>query len=135
MNNFKTTEACSPFGLLAFKIVEQAIMDYRALLRGKTVGYQTSIDEIRHFLKGPWCEELLSFTEVDGDWVLERLDKEEAQIASRKRLLTIDGRTENLNVWCNELGVSSSRAYKIYKAQGRRYMEARMASIKKEKGL
>ncbi len=135
MNDFKMLEACSPYGLLACKIVEQAVLDYRALLRGKSVGYQISLDEIRRFLQGPWCEGLLSFTEVDGDWVLERLCAEEEKLASRKRLLTIDGRTANLNVWCNELGLSNSRVYKMYKMQGRRYVEERLAAIKKEKGL
>lgn len=135
MNNFKMTEACSPFGLLACKIVEQAVLDYRALLCGKSVGYQTSIDEIRHFLQGPWCEELLSFTDVDGDWVLERLDKEAERLGRTRKILTIDGRTANVLTWCKELGLQNGDVYKMYRKQGRRYVEARLAAIKREKGL
>lgn len=75
MNDFEMSSACSPFGLLACKIVQQAILDYRVLLRGGRIRGYANIGEIRRFLQGSWCEELLSFTDVDGRWVLEQLEK------------------------------------------------------------
>ena len=76
MNDFEMTSACNPYGLLACKIVQQAIVDYRALLRGSNRGEKVSFDEIRCFLLGQWCDDLLSFTDVTGEWVLSLLERE-----------------------------------------------------------
>lgn len=85
MNDFQMTSACSPFGLLACKIVQQAIVDYRALLRRQTAGAKSSMEEIRRFLKSQWCDDLLSFTEVNGEWVLHMLEHEAAAKDKRRR--------------------------------------------------
>lgn len=129
MNDFQISSACNPYGLLACKIVEQAILDWRALIRGKTAGATSSLEEIKHFLLGQWCEDLLSFTDVDGEWVLERLLKEEDRVCQTRKMATVAGRTENLHVWCNELGLSKTAVYKAYLEQGREYVERRLTSI------
>lgn len=135
MNNFKMVCACDPFGLLACKIVEQAIIDWRALIRGKSAGAMSNLDEIKMFLRGTWCEELLSFTDLDGDWVLAQLEKEEDLVCKTRKMITIDGRTKNLSAWCKELGISDTPFYKAYRRFGRAYVEIRLAGIKREKGL
>ena len=134
MNDFKKLQACSPFGLLACKIVEQAVLDYRALMRGYFVE-KCSLEEIRRLLEGPWCEELLSFTDVDGGWVMAQIDRETEEIMPRSKPLTIDGRTENVYTWCKELGVDPSTVYRMYRSFGRVEAERHLAAIKKEKGI
>lgn len=135
MNDFKTTSACSPYGLLACKIVEQAILDWRALIRGKSAGAMSNLDEIKMFLRGTWCEDLLSFTDLDGEWVLAQLEKEENKVCETRKMITIDGRTRNLATWCKELGISDTPFYKAYRRFGRAYVEVRLAAINREKGL
>lgn len=134
MNDFEIASACDPFGLLACKIVEQAIHDYRALLRGSGRS-NTNFAEIRRFLLSQWCDDLLSFTDVDGKWVLKCLDKEAETLGPRKVALTIDGRTENAKTWCKELGVSPNNVYRWYHEKGRKFVEDVLSTIKKEKGL
>ncbi len=137
MNDFDMCCACSPYGLLACKIVQQAIIDYRALLRGENRGEKVSFDEIRRFLLGQWCDDLLSFTEVNGVWVLNLLEKEAENVEKREQFLsiTIDGRTATISEWCKEIGLSYSWHYKLYQKYGRQYVERRIADIKREKGL
>lgn len=134
MNDFEIASACDPFGLLACKIVEQAIHDYRALLRGSGRG-NANLEEIRRFLRGPWCDVLLSCTDVNGEWVLKRLDKEAEKIEPRRRMLTVDGRTATVKTWCRELGVSDTNVYRWYHKGGRKFVEDVLSTIKKEKGL
>ena len=85
MNDFQMTSACSPFGLLACKIVQQAIVDYRVLVRKKTAGAKAGVEEIRRFLRSQWCDALLSYTEVNGEWVLHMLEHEAAAKDKRRR--------------------------------------------------
>lgn len=127
--------ACDPHRLLACKIVEQAVLDWRALIRGKNAGAMSSIDEIKCFLQGTWCEQLLSFTDLDGEWVLCRLEAEADRSHKSRKMLTIDGRTENIFTWSKELGVDNRQVYKMYKRQGRAYVESRLAAIKRERDL
>ena len=139
MNNVAMTAECSPYGLLACRIVEQAIFDYRALMRSRTAGAKSGIDEIRHFLRSQWCDYLLSYTDVNGEWVLAQLEKE--PVAPKKKFVrgghvaTIDGRTATINTWCRELGVSTTYAYRIYNQQGRECAEALLAAVVRERGL
>ena len=140
MNDFEMTSACNPYGLLACKIVQQAIADYRSLLRGeKGVGVQTGLDEIRRFLLGPWCDTLWSFTDVNGEWVLRMLEREavpKKDIGRSQRPVTIDGQTKGLHTWCKELGIkSNTRMYEKYRECGREFVEERLAAIKRERGL
>lgn len=136
MNDFEMTSSCTPFGLLACQIVKQAIADYRALLRGeKSVGAQTSLDEIRRFLLGPWCDTLLGFTDVTGEWVLEMLEKEAENIGQRTRYITIDGRTARLCTWCTEFGLNPGYYYTVYRTHGRRRVEELLAKVKRERSL
>lgn len=135
MNDFQMMSACGPFGLLACKIVEQAILDWRALIRGKNAGAMSNLEEIKRFLRGTWCEELLSFTDLDGEWVLAQLEKEANKVCETRKMITIDGCTRNLATWCRELGISDTSAYKAYRRFGRAYVEVRLAGIKREKGL
>lgn len=142
MNDFKMTSACDPHGLLACKIVQQAVIDWRKLNRGEDAGVKTSKEEIRRFLLSVWCEELLAGTGIDGEWVLNKLEEEleqegepECGKKSAKKLLTIDGRTATVHAWCKELRLDNGMVYKWYNRQGRRYTERRMAEIKRERGL
>lgn len=140
MNDFKTTSACNPYGLLACKIVEQAILDYRALVRGHNAGVQTNFEEISRFLRSAWCDNLLSFTNVSGEWVLDMLEREgvpEKAVYRHTRMLTVDGQTKPLHTWCRELGMpgSSTRIYKLYEKHGRRYVEEQLTAIKRGRGL
>lgn len=142
MNNAKMQAECNPYRLLACKIVEQAVFDWRALMRGQSAGEKSSLDEIERFLLGPWCEELLGFTDdVSGVWVLQQLERETGRTkkpAARKtvkRPLTICGRTAPLKTWCNELGISATTGYRLYATHGREYVEARFAAIKEVHGL
>ena len=133
MNDFDMCCDCSPYGLLACKIVQQAIVDYRALLRGENRGEKVSFDEIRRFLKGQWCDDLLSFTEVTGEWVLNLLEKE--TVDQRKRFVTVDGRTATIGTWCKELGLNPGGYYTLYHKYGRRYVEKSLSAKKRAKGL
>jgi hypothetical protein len=141
VNDFELTSACTPFGLLACKIVEQAILDYRALTSGRSLNSQTSIEEILHFLKSQWCDDLLGFTELNGNWVLWMLEhekpmkKEQAGLKYAKRPVTIGDRTAPLGTWCNELGISQTTGYRMYKKYGREYVESWFAAIKTARGL
>lgn len=138
MNDFEMTSACNPFGLLACKIVQQAIMDYRALLRGQNFGEKTNLAEIRRFLRSQWCDDLLSFTEVDGAWVLSMLEREgkpTKEVERHSRMLTIDGQTKALHTWCRELGMDSKKIYRMYARQGERYTARHLAALRKERGL
>lgn len=138
MNDFEMTSACNPYGLLACKIVEQAILDYRALMRGCGRG-NANFAEIRRFLLSQWGDDLLSFTDVDGAWVLRMLDREappEKKVERQARMLTIDGQTKALHTWCRELGVPSSTwLYKMHRERGREFVVEHLTAIKRERGL
>ena len=134
MNDTTMLRACDPFGALACKIVERAILDWRLLLGGMSAGAST-MDEIRSFLQSDWCGGLLSFTEVDGAWVLNMLERESESIAKKKRMVTVDGRTDTIYAWCTELGVPCWRMYKMYDNQGRAFAEQYLAGIKRVRGL
>ena len=141
MNDATMMAACNPYGLLACKIVEQAILDYRALVRGRSGGGQISKEEIRHFLKSQWCDDLLGFTEVNGNWVLWMLEhekpmkKEQAALKNVKRPVTIGDRTAPIWTWCNELGIDKTKGYRRYKKYGREYVESWFAAVKTARGL
>ena len=141
MNDFEMVSKCDPFGLLACKIVEQAILDYRALVRGRSVESKISKEEILRFLKSQWCDELLSFTEVNGHWVLWMLEhekpmkKERAALKNAKHPVTIGDRTAPLWTWCNELGLCQTTGYRKYKKHGREYVESWFAAVKTARGL
>lgn len=134
MNDFKMLSACNPYGLLACKIVERAILDWRLLLGGVSAG-MSNMDEIRCFLQSGWCEDLLSFAEVDGAWVLNMLERESESLAKKKRMVTVDGRTDTIYAWCAELGVSCGRMYRMYDNQGRAFAEQYLAGIKRVRDL
>lgn len=134
MNDFKMLSSCSPYGLLACKIVEQAVLDWRKLINGKSAGHMSSMEEIRNFLKSAWCEELLAPTGVDGAWVLGKLEAE-ASVERGTRMLTLDGRTENVNTWCRLLAIPGWRVYKMYDIHGRAFTENAMTALKRERGL
>lgn len=137
MNDFQMSSACSPYGLLACKIVQQAIVDYRAPLRRG--GAKSSMEEIRRFLKSQWCDDLLSFTEVDGGWVLHMLEREaetKRETGREPRMVTIDGQTKGLHTWCRELGIASSTwMYEKYRECGREFVEERLTAIKRRRAL
>lgn len=71
---------------LANAIVEKAADDYRRVIRGKKqYGGYTRKDEKKKliaFFKGGWCQLL---TNVPGEEILNRLDKEYEQEQKKKR--------------------------------------------------
>ncbi len=139
MNNTTMTGSCNPYGLLACKIVERAVLDWRAAARYKSDSARFRMDEIRTFFRGKWCAELLSFSDMDGEEILARLERETVKLKNKaargERAVTIDGRTAPIGTWCRELGVCATHIYKLYKEHGCECAEKKLAAIKREKGL
>lgn len=63
---------------LALAIIEQAIRDAKALMRGRVVlasrgGRIITVDEMLRFFHSKWCDVLLGTTGVTGEDVAERI--------------------------------------------------------------
>lgn len=134
MNSFNMESACDPWGLLAAKIVQQAVMDWRMITMGKNPGDRGTVEEIREFLEGRWCEDLLSITGLDGEWVLGMMETE-LKKRGMHRLVTVDGQEASICAWCRKLGIDNGPVYKWYQRGGRAYAEKRLEQIKRERGL
>ena len=143
MNDFEMNSILDPHALLAVKIVERAVFDWRLLMKGSKIA-KVGFDEIRGFLTGAWCAKLLSSTDVTGEWVLQKLEQEfiregccveklvpEERKMGNKKAITIDGRTASVYRWCQELRIDTKSAYRWYKNRGRSYTEQRLAEIKR----
>lgn len=143
MNDFEMASTLDPHALLAVKIVERAVFDWRLLMQGSDIS-KVGFDEIRSFLKGRWCAKLLSSTDVTGEWVLQKLEQElaregccveklvpEERKMGNKKDITIDGRTATVYRWCKELRIDTKLVYKWYNQNGRSYTEQRLAEIKR----
>lgn len=139
MNDAKMIAACDPHRLLACKIVERAVLDWRAAAHSKSDHARFRMDEIRTFFRGKWCAELLSFSDMDGEEILARLERETPKLKNKAargdRVATIDGRTAPVGTWCRELGTHATGIYRQYKEHGREFVEKKLAAIKREKGL
>lgn len=147
MNDSAMVAACTPYGLLACKIVEQAVLDWRAMINGRSENANCNYTELRQFLKSAWCAELLSVADLDSDWVLHHLEvemererncardpKAKKQQPIRKPI-TIDGRTASAHTWSRELGVDLTSIYTRYRRDGRTFVEHWLTEIKRERGL
>ena len=147
MTEIELIRECDPHMLLAYKIVERAILDWRLLIQGRSAA-KVSVDEIRGFFQSDWCAELLSSTCFSGERVLSVLEKELARSPvkakkdepkQRKKLarkpITIDGRTASAHTWSRELGVGLTAVYRWYDQNGREYVEQRLTAIKRGRGL
>lgn len=121
----------NPWSLLAYKIVERAIYDWRGLCRGDAESAKKNYSEIRSFLTGVWCEDLLSFTDITGEWVLMRLENERKK--ERRHLITVCGVTKPIHTICKELGVCTNTAYYWYKTKGQEYTEQKLTDIKRRR--
>lgn len=145
MNELEMVREVDPHTLLAYKIVERAVLDWRLIIQGGKSAEKVSEAEIRGFLKSSWCEELLSGTCFNGEWVLQRLEEEMAEARGEiqkpkamkkpRKSITIDGRTASAYEWGHELGVCITTIYKWYNRNGRKFVERWLAEVKKERGL
>ena len=74
-----------PYYNLAIAVVIQAIQDWRVYSDFETSGKWessrpalsgVSLEELESFFLSRWCEDLLSRTDLNGDWILRRLKDE-----------------------------------------------------------
>lgn len=148
MNELEMIRECDPHTLLAYKIIERAILDWRLIIQGGKSAAKVSTSEIRGFLKSQWCEELLSGTCFNGEWVLQKMEEELEQSSVQpakeepktrkkpmRKPITIDGRTASAHTWSRELGVGLTAVYRWYNQNGREYVEQQLTAIKREHGL
>ena len=145
MTEIQMIRECEPHTLLAYKVVERAILDWRLIIQGGKSATKVSESEIRGFLKSSWCDELLSGTCVNGEWVLKQLEEEMAEARGeikkpekkkRPRMdITIDGKTGTIYEWAPALGVSKTAIYKWYNRKGRTFVENWLTEVKRERGL
>ena len=75
----------NPYNNLAVAVIIQAIQDWRLFSEVYSPGGSTrsrfdlagvSLEEIESFFLSRWCEDLLSKTNLNGDWILRRLKDE-----------------------------------------------------------
>ena len=145
MTEIELIRECDPHMLLAYKVVERAVLDWRLIIQGGKSAAKVSEAEIRGFLKSSWCDELLSGTCFNGEWVLKQLEEElseargEIEKPEKKKkpmmAITIDGKTASATKWGPELGVSITTIYKWYHAKGRKFVERWLTEVKRERGL
>ena len=146
MTEIEMIRDVDPHTLLAYKIVERAILDWRLITYGYKSGEKVSEAEIKGFLKSQWCEALLGGTCVNGEWVLKKLEEEKAMARGEiprpekkkkppQKEITIDGRTENVYAWSRYLKVSTTTIYKWYNRKGRQFVEQWLTEVKRERGL
>ena len=85
----------NPYCNLAVAVIIQAIQDWRLFSEVYSPGGSTrsrfdlagvSLEEIESFFLSRWCEDLLSKTDLNGDWILRRLKDE-----NNKKWLSSDG--------------------------------------------
>lgn len=143
MNEIQMLEALDPYSLFAYKIVERAVYDWRLLMQGGHIP-TVDMDEIRGFLTGPWCAELLDGTAVSGEWVLKMLEDELERLShtmessdrkgQKKKVVTIDGVTVSISKACGDLGIRDKAIYKMYERHGREYCEKYLTGVKRRRG-
>ena len=71
----------NPWLSLAQGVVYQAIIDWRALDDGRTVE-RTNYTVLRNFFKSAWCENLLLFTDITPQSIIESLEKHSKEAAT-----------------------------------------------------
>lgn len=138
MNDFEMASACTPYGLLACKIVERAVLDWRSSHHGESDTARFRLDELRTFFRGRWCSQLLTVADMDGNEILARLEREQPKRKAGRRnacLVTVDGETTTIGVWCRRLNMEGSYLYNKYRQRGRAYVEEWLTEFKKGRGL
>ena len=105
MDDVMTVTGFDPYRLLAYKIVERAIYDWRGIVRGETESARKNRVEIEQFLLGRWCSVLLSFTDA------------------------VDGRTMSLYAWGKKLELNTGALNGYYKAHGKEETEEKIAEM------
>lgn len=129
MDDVMTVTGFDPYRLLAYKIVERAIYDWRGIVRGETESARKNRVEIEQFLLGRWCSVLLSFTDaVDGYWVWDNLLHEQHK-KREIRTATVGGRTMSLYAWGKKLGLNTGALNGYYKAHGKAETEEKIAEM------
>lgn len=77
-----------PYENLATAILTQAVQDWRLASEAKYTGVcanssfgssGVNLEEIEEFFLSQWCEDLLSKTNLNGDWILRKLKAENAK--------------------------------------------------------
>lgn len=144
MNEIQMLEALDPYSLFAYKIVERAVYDWRLLMQGGHIP-TVDMDEIRGFLTGPWCAELLDGTAVSGEWVLKMLEDELKRLGpadtmmpaerkmQNKKVVTVDGVTASIYSWCKKLKMDDQAVYRMYRDKGREYCEKYLTGVKRRR--
>lgn len=129
MDDVMTVTGFDPYRLLAYKIVERAIYDWRGIVRGEKESARKNRIEIEQFLLGRWCSVLLSFTDaVDGYWVWDNLLHEQHK-KRETRTATVNGRTMSLYAWGKKLGLNLGALNGYYKAHGKEETEEKIAEM------
>lgn len=69
----------NPWLSLAQGIIYQAILDWRTLDAGRVVPGVNYIS-LRNFLRSPWCDTLLLFTDIEPEVIVESLERHSREL-------------------------------------------------------
>lgn len=74
------TQKLDPWMSLAQAVVYQAVLDWKTLDAGRDV-HDTNYISLRQFFKSQWCELLLTFSGLNPDTILSRLEAHTKEVA------------------------------------------------------